>query len=80
MSSTATPTPWLTRLVAGQAGQLQQAMAFFGSAAADAPREGAFVERRASTSPLRSARPIAAPLHGQARALGTGTHGNFRPY
>ncbi|KPF92611.1 hypothetical protein IP87_20915, partial [beta proteobacterium AAP121] len=73
----------------GQAGQLQEAVAFFRSAreTAAAPRSHGemtrFTERRAPNSPMRSpsatsAAAFSAPVAGRGQA--TGTHGNFRPY
>ena len=75
----------------GQAGQLQEAVAFFRSVreTAAAPRSHGemtrFTERRAPNSPLRSpsatsAAAFSAPAAAAARSQATGTHGNFRPY
>jgi methyl-accepting chemotaxis protein len=75
----------------GQAGQLQEAVAFFRSVreTAATPRSHGemtrFTERRAPNSPLRSpsatsAAAFSAPPAAAARSQATGTHGNFRPY
>jgi methyl-accepting chemotaxis protein len=75
----------------GQAGQLQEAVAFFRSAreTAAASRSHAesarFTERRAPNSPMRSpaaasAAAFSPPAAGRGQAKATGTHGNFRPY
>jgi methyl-accepting chemotaxis protein len=75
--------------LSGQAEQLQQSVAFFNLGdASDAPAhargEGrgeprGSVERRASSSPMRSAARASAPAPRGVAAM-TGTHGNFRPY
>jgi methyl-accepting chemotaxis protein len=72
----------------GQAGQLQEAVAFFRSARETAASRShaestRFTERRAPNSPMRSpaatsAAAFSAPAAGRGQA--TGTHGNFRPY
>jgi methyl-accepting chemotaxis protein len=74
----------------GQAGQLQEAVAFFRSARETAASRShaestRFTERRAPNSPMRSpaatsAAAFSAPAAGRGQAKATGTHGNFRPY
>jgi len=66
--------------LSGQAGQLQQSVAFFGSAEVvpqqRARAEPAVVERRAPQSPLRGVKPaVSRPAAGPKVA-----NGNFKPY
>jgi methyl-accepting chemotaxis protein len=67
--------------LSGQAGQLRESVAFFrvsDDVGRSSGSHGSMVERRASNSPMRSARPSTPPSAAPLPA--TGTHGNFRPY
>jgi methyl-accepting chemotaxis protein len=74
--------------LSGQAEQLQQSVAFFSLApSASGGRRGGHdervaVERRAPSSPMRGQGGTAAasPKKAAFGNVGTGTHGNFRPY
>jgi methyl-accepting chemotaxis protein len=73
--------------LSGQAGQLQQAVSFFGQGDESLPerrgRPGSAereVERRAPNSPMRQPGRATAPVATPARAVANGARGNFRPY